>query len=68
MKTLQAYYRGGVIQTVEDYSFEENQKLIVTVLDSPDKKKGIKELRGCLSKYADPKLIEKESDAWANAV
>lgn len=70
MKTLQAFYNGTTIETVEEYPFERNQKLIITVLDDSknDKKAGLKALRGSLAKYANPKLIEKESDAWANAV
>lgn len=70
MKTLQAYYNGNSIQTVENYKFKKNQKLLITVLNADDeqKKTDIKTLKGSLSKYANPKLIEKESDAWSEAV
>ena len=42
---------------------------MITVLDEAEEKKinGIKTLRGCLSKYANPKLIEKEKSAWSIA-
>lgn len=33
-----------------------------------EKLNGIAALRGCLSEYANPKLWEKEEDAWAGAV
>lgn len=70
MKTLQAYYNGKSIQTLENYKFEKNQKLLITVLNTDDEQKqaNIKALRGSLSKYANPKLIEKESEAWNKAV
>lgn len=32
------------------------------------RERGIKSLRGSLAEYANPALIEKEKDAWANAV
>ena len=40
---------------------------MITVLDEAEEKKfnGIKTLRGSLSKYANPKLIEKEKSAWS---
>lgn len=70
MTNLQAYYNGSSIQTVEDYKFEKDQRLIITVLDDneSDRKAGIKALRGSLAKYANPNLIDKEKDAWEMAV
>lgn len=42
---------------------------MITVLDEAEEKKltGITTLRGSLSKYANPKLIEKEKSAWSMA-
>lgn len=70
MTNLQAYYNGSSIQTVEDYKFEKDQRLIITVLDDNEsgRKAGIKSLRGSLAKYANPNLIDKEKDAWEMAV
>ena len=69
MTTLQAYYNGSSIQTVDDYKFEKNQRLIITVLDNDadTKKAGLKAVRGSLSKYANPDLIKKENGAWEKA-
>ncbi len=69
MLVLPAYFDGDSVKTVENYKFSKDQKLIITVLDEAEEKKinGIKTLRGSLSKYANPKLIEKEKSAWSIA-
>ena len=69
MLVLPAYYDGSSVKTVDNYKFSKNQKLMITVLDESEEKKlnGIKTLRGSLSKYANPKLIEKEKSAWSMA-
>lgn len=66
MLVLPAYFDGDTVKTVDNYKFSKDQKLMITVLDEAEEKKinGIKTLRGCLSKYANPKLIEKEKSAW----
>lgn len=69
MTSLQAYFDGNAIKTVENYHFEKNQKFLITIFDESEdlKSDGIKSLRGCLSDYAVPELIEKEKSAWAEA-
>ena len=70
MLVLPAYYDGNSVKTVDDYKFSKNQKLMITVLDEDEEKKinEIKSLRGSLSKYADPNLIENEKTAWGKAM
>ena len=67
MLVLPAYFDGETVKTVDNYKFSKDQKLMITVLDEEEEKKinGIKTLRGSLSKYANPKLIEKEKSAWS---
>ena len=69
MLVLPAYFDGETVKTVDNYKFSKDQKLMITVLDEQEEKKinGIKTLRGSLSKYANPKLIEKEKSAWSVA-
>ena len=69
MLVLPAYFDGKTVKTVDNYKFSKDQKLMITVLDEEEEKKinGIKTLRGSLSKYANPKLIEKEKSAWSVA-
>ena len=69
MLVLPAYFDGETVKTVDNYKFSKDQKLMITVLDEEEEKKinGIKTLRGSLSKYANPKLIEKEKSAWSVA-
>ena len=40
----------------------------VLIVPVQEKKSGIGKLRGALKKYANPDLIEKESEAWEMAV
>ena len=69
MLVLPAYFDGETVKTVDNYKFSKDQKLMITVLDEEEERKinGIKTLRGSLSKYANPKLIEKEKSAWSVA-
>ena len=70
MLVLPAYFDGETVKTVDNYKFSKDQKLMITVLDEEEEEKkinGIKTLRGSLSKYANPKLIEKEKSAWSVA-
>lgn len=70
MLVLPAYYDGNSVKTIDDYKFSKNQKLMITVLDENEEKKlnELKSLRGSLSKYANPDLIEKEKTAWSKAM
>ena len=69
MLVMPAYFDGETVKTVDNYKFSKDQKLMITVLDEAEETKihGIKTLRGSLSKYANPKLIEKEKSAWSVA-
>ena len=70
MLVLPAYVDGETVKTVDNYKFSKDQKLMITVLDEEEEEKkinGIKTLRGSLSEYANPKLIEKEKSAWSVA-
>ena len=69
MLVLPAYFDGETVKTVDNYKFSKDQKLMITVLEEEEETKinGIKTLRGSLSKYANPKLIEKEKSAWSVA-
>ena len=33
MKNIPAYFDGNTVRTVEDYPFQKNQRLVITVLD-----------------------------------
>ena len=69
MYSAQGYYDGENIRLLEAVDVRPNQKVIVTVTDefiqTTEKKKS---LRGALSSYANPSLIEKEKDAWKRAM
>ena len=70
MISIPAYFDGNTVRPIGEYTFEKNQKLLITVLDENKdiRESGIKALRGCLSQYANPDLISKEKDAWALAM
>lgn len=38
MKTISAYFDGNAVKTVDEYKFQKNQRLLITVLD--DKTEG----------------------------
>lgn len=33
MKTISAYFDGNAVKTVDEYKFQKNQRLLITVLD-----------------------------------
>lgn len=70
MISIPAYFDGNTVRPIGEYTFEKNQKLLITVLEenNVDRATGIKALRGCLSQYANPELIKKEKDAWKAAM
>ncbi|MBO7638631.1 MAG: hypothetical protein J6Y16_02805 [Treponema sp.] len=70
MISIPAYFDGNTVRLIGDYTFEKNQKLMITVVEDikENKSAGIKSLRGCLSKYANPDLVPKEKEAWATAM
>ena len=66
MLAVHGYYDGHSIQTLEEVKAKPNQRVIITFMDddfesAPSHKKS---LRGILSEYADPALVEKENSAW----
>lgn len=46
----------------------KHKNVEILILPVQEKKSGIGKLRGVLKKYANPELIEKESEAWEMAV
>lgn len=71
MLTLQGYYDGQKIQTLEAIQAKKNQKVIITVLDEFVEEMPVRKehsARGLLSEYADTGLWEKEKTAWEKAV
>ena len=65
MITLNGYYDGNTVQTLEKIHAKKNQKVIITILDefieeSSSKIRTTESARGSLAKYANPKLWDKE--------
>ena len=63
--TLNGYYDGNTVQTLEKIQAKKNQKVIITILDefmedSPQKVRTTESARGSLAKYANPSLWDKE--------
>ena len=76
MLAVQGYYDGATIQPMEPLMAKPNQRVIITVMDefveapklaNEERLREIERLCGCLSKYADPALREKEKGAWERA-
>ena len=71
MMAYQGYYDGVAVKPLEEMTAKPNQRVIITVLDEfvePDavaRKAGV---RGILSQYANPTLMEREKGAWARAM
>ena len=71
MQAIQGYYDGSKITPLERIIAKPNQRVIITIMDDfiePIKPVESKSLRGVLSQYANPALIEKEEGAWERAV
>ena len=73
MLTLNGYYDGNTVQTLEKIQAKKNQKVIITILDefieeSSSKIRTTESARGSLAKYANPKLWDKEETAWEEEV
>ena len=69
--TIQGYYDGTNIRLLEEITAKPNQKVIITIMDEfvdPGKRSRKKNLRGVLSEYANPALMEQEKGAWERAV
>ena len=83
MLAINGYYDGTAFQPLENFSLKKNQQVIITILDNvkytpkkndAERRKKIKELRGCLAEYAIKdgrsidEIMELESKAWEQAV
>lgn len=73
MVSLNGYYDGNTVQTLEKIQAKKNQKVIITILDefieeSYPKIRTTESARGSLAKYANPKLWDKEETAWEEEV
>ncbi|MBQ9521874.1 MAG: hypothetical protein IJR72_04805 [Oscillospiraceae bacterium] len=69
--TIQGYYDGTNIRLLEAITAKPNQKVIITIMDEfvePVQRTRKKNLRGVLSEYATPDLMEQEKGAWERAV
>jgi len=69
MVSLNGYYDGNTVQTLEKIHAKKNQKVIITILDefieeSSSKIRTTESARGSLAKYANPSLWRKEETAW----
>ena len=65
MVSLNGYYDGNTVQTLEKIHAKKNQKVIITILDefieeSSSKIRTTESARGSLAKYANPKLWDNE--------
>ena len=68
--TIQGYYDGVHIQLLEEMMAKPYQRVAITIMDEfvePTEGVHKKSLRGILSEYADPALVEKEKGAWERA-
>lgn len=71
MSSVQGYYDGVVVRTLEKINAKPNQRVIITVVDdfleqsSPKPKKS---MRGALADYADKELAKQEKGAWERAM
>ncbi len=71
MLAVQGYYDGISIKPLEAIPAKPNQRVIITVMDEymDSKATSVKQgIRGILSRFADPALIEKEKGAWERAM
>ena len=73
MVSLNGYYDGNTVQTLEKIHAKKNQKVIITILDefmedSPKKVRTTESARGSLAKYANPKLWDKEGMAKGDKI
>ncbi len=71
MLAVQGYYDGITIKPLEAIPAKPNQRVIITVMDEymDSKATSVKQgIRGILSRFADPALIEKEKGAWERAM
>jgi len=71
MLAVQGYYDGMTIQPFEEITAKPNQRVIITIMDEfvePVQASTKKDMRGILSRYADPTLAEKEKGAWERAM
>ena len=71
MVSLEGYFDGSTVKTLEKINAKKNQKLIITVLDEFMEETPGEDsysAKGILSDYANLELTDKESKAWEKAV
>ena len=71
MIAIEGYYDGQKIMPIEKVDLKLNQKVLITILDEfvePEQALCKNDLRGIFAEYANPRLVEKEHDAWEQAV
>lgn len=67
MESIQGYFDGTVFKSLEHTQVKPNQRVIITIMDDfieSSNVSKIRQMKGILSKYANPELIEKEEGAW----
>ena len=70
MLAVKGYYDGETIKPLEKIVAKPYQQVIITIIDEfvePEKIHSKKQMRGILSEYANPNLIEEEKNAWERA-
>ena len=67
MLTVQGYFDGAKVKTLEKLVAKPNQRVVITVMDDfvePAKKVRKVGMRGVLARYADSDLRNEERGAW----
>lgn len=70
MISVNGYFDGSIIRTLEKLNARKNQRIIITLLDE-DIKTDLETNRsaaGSLAKYANPNLIPLEDGVWERTV
>ena len=71
METITGYYDGTAVLPLEKINAQPNRKALIIIMDDffkPEEKEKKDSIRGILSKYANPSLIDQEDGAWERAV
>lgn len=70
MLAVKGYFDGETIKPLEKIVAKPYQQVIITVIDEfvePEKINNNKNIRGIISEFANPNLIEEEKNAWERA-
>lgn len=71
MISVNGYFDGSIIRTLEKLNARKNQRIIITLLDEDIKTNELETNRsaaGSLAKYANPDLIPLEDGVWERTV